>query len=377
LGQFRVSGLQPGSYTLRASTTDTWQDDDGQQTYVYAHTYFPGVTQTAEARPISVAVGQQVTGLHFAMRPGLAARITGVMRDAAGNPIAGQAISLSRITRGVGGSLFSSGAGGSARTDKTGAFDFPNLPPGEYTVNTGSSTDAAAETVVVADGDTKTVTLAAGRPTVLSGTIVAEDGRPLPFVATRLRVVPISADPELLFTPWQAAGDALVSREGRFKLNGVEGPYLYRVTGLPDDWVLSRVMLAGRNYIDAPLDAPAGTETAGLQLVISNVAGRVTGTVVTRDGTPAPDSTIIVFPPESGRWTIASRFIRAVRPDHAGRFTAAGLPAGAYRVAARAFVAEGQWEDPEFLTSLLATSARIEVADGAAATVTVTLEPQP
>jgi hypothetical protein len=378
LGQFRISGLQPGTYMLRASTTDTWQDDDSKTTFVYAATCFPGVTTTAEAQSVSVAVGQQVNGLAIALRPGRAATISGVVRGATGNPVAAQAIHLSRITRGVGGALVSSGPSraGDVRTDTNGAFVFQNLPPGEYTVSSGAS-EGIVETVIVADGDTKAVLLTAKEPATVAGTVVTADGSPLPFVPTRLRVVPISSDPDLLFVPWAAAREAPVTRDATFRINNADGQYLYRINGLPDGWMVTGVMLSGRNHVDTPLEVAAGVETSGVQLVVGNNGATVTGTVVTRDGIPAPDSTVIVFPPESGRWTIGSRFIKAVRPDNAGRFSVRGLPAGSYRVAVRDFVAEGQWEDPEFLATLLATSTRVEVTAGAEAAAKLTLEPQP
>ena len=49
-------------------------------------------------------------------------------------------------------------------------------------------------------------------------------------------------------------------------------------------------------------------------------------------------------------WGIGSRFVRIARPeDRTARFSVSGLPAGVYRVIAREFVVEGQWEDAEFL----------------------------
>jgi hypothetical protein len=141
--------------------------------------------------------------------------------------------------------------------------------------------------------------------------------------------------------------------------------------------MLSRVVLADRNYVDAPLElAPGGIETKGMRLVASKAAGAVTGEVVSRDRKPAPDSTVVVFAQEAGRWTVASRFVRATRPDAAGRFRITGLPPGIYRAAAREFVADGQWEDPEFLTGLLAIAVRFELAEAGLETLTLVVEPE-
>jgi hypothetical protein len=172
------------------------------------------------------------------------------------------------------------------------------------------------------------------------------------------------------------AGDTMVARNATFRYTNISGQYFFRLSGLPPEWTLIAVTLNERNYIDTPLElSRGGTETKGLELVISKNAANVEGEVVTPDGRPAADSTVVVFPPEPGRWTIASRFIRAVRPDNQGRFTIAGLPSGAYRAAAREFVADGQWEDPEFLTSLLATAVRFELVEGAQETIKLRVEP--
>ena len=215
------------------------------------------------------------------------------------------------------------------------------------------------------------------KPSTLSGTIVTDDRTPLPFPASQLRVVPISADHETLFDSFTGIRETAVARDATFRFNDIRGQYLFRLTGVPDEWTLSGVVLGDRNYIDTALEFERGeSDIKGLQLVISKTAGKVSGEVLTRDGKPAPDSTVVIFPPEPGRWTIASRFIKAVRPDNQGRFTISGLPAGNYRVAAREFVPEGQWEDPEFLTALLANAARIELAEGGSETLTLRVEPQ-
>jgi hypothetical protein len=267
--------------------------------------------------------------------------------------------------------------GGTARTGSDGTFEFSAVPPGEFVVGSGGSTDRIAENVVVADGEVKTIELATRTPNPVTGTVVSSDGTPLPFPATQLRVTPVAADPESVFISFTGPRETAVTRDASFTFNDVRGQYLFRVSGLPDEWALTGVLLNEINHIDSPIQfMEAAIDRKPLRLVISKTAAKVEGQAITREGVPTADCTVVIFAQEPARWTLASRFVRAVRPDNAGRFTVSGLPPGIYRAAARDFVAEGQWEDPEFLTSLLAAAVRFELSEGASATLTVTLEAQ-
>jgi hypothetical protein len=99
----------------------------------------------------------------------------------------------------------------------------------------------------------------------------------------------------------------------------------------------------------------------------------VAGEVVDRQGAPAPDATVVLFAANSAQWGIGSRFVRAVRPGSDGRFSIPGVAPGAYRIVARDFVIEGQWEDAAFLQSLLRDASAIELKDGASESIRLTL----
>jgi hypothetical protein len=113
---------------------------------------------------------------------------------------------------------------------------------------------------------------------------------------------------------------------------------------------------------------------SAVEIVLSRTGASVSGDVVTAAGAPAPDSTVIAFAEQPALWTPGSRFIRATRPDNEGRFSLAGLPPGGYRLIARDVVMDGQWEDPEFLRSLLKESVRVELAASAVETIRLTME---
>src|SRR5688500_7880422 len=115
-GDFRIGGLEPGSYQIRATSTELWESDDGKQTLTYAPTMFPGLSAD-QAQSIGVAVGQEVSGLDFRLIVGRAARITGIVEDVNGAALPSQVVNLDVITRGAGGALISAGFAGATKTD--------------------------------------------------------------------------------------------------------------------------------------------------------------------------------------------------------------------------------------------------------------------
>ena len=375
-GEYRLSGLDPGQFQVRASSTDVWESDDGKNTYVYALTYFPGVTAAERPESVTVAVGQEVSGTDLRLVPGPAASITGMLVGANGEPMAGEVIALDRITRTVGGALASAGFGGSAKTDARGAFTFPKLAAGEYMVYSGAQTDRVSLPVLLNPGETRAVTMTPRRATAIAGAIRTDDGTPVPFSPARLRIEPIVANAESALPVWGAPRGDPPRADWTFRISGVNGAYLFRLTGLPDDWALQAVTAGDRDYADTPLTVAAGApDVTGLQLVLTHNGAAVTGTVTDPAGAPAPDASVILFAEEPGRWTLASRYIKVARPDNGGKFRIAGVLPGIYRIAAREAVTDGQWEDPEFLQALLKDAARLELAARGDETIKLTVGP--
>jgi hypothetical protein len=102
LGELRVSGLEPGTYYVRASTIETWADDDEQKgTHAHSLTYFPSASGTDTAHAINVATGQEVSHLDIQLSVGRAVRIDGVVQNSSAEPMLAQAVHLERITRGA------------------------------------------------------------------------------------------------------------------------------------------------------------------------------------------------------------------------------------------------------------------------------------
>ena len=82
LGQYRLFGLQPGTYfvkTCRAPRVPL----DGDE---FAPAYHPGTLNPAEAQPVAVLLGQEHGGVDLVQPPVRLARVSGIVVDSSGRP---------------------------------------------------------------------------------------------------------------------------------------------------------------------------------------------------------------------------------------------------------------------------------------------------
>jgi hypothetical protein len=373
-GGYRLTGLAAGSYQVRASTTDVWDGDDGKSAFAHAMTFYPGVIPPETPLAVQVGPGGEVPGIDLQLVPTRAARLSGIVEDVNGVPQAGQVVHLGRTARTIGGATWYSEQAGTTRTDDRGAFEFQKLSAGEYIANVGGEAEAASVTVHLGDGDTQHILLTPRKALELTGTIVTDDGSRPPFATGGITVVPVSTDPRLVFPSFTTPRMLTLRTDWTFRTSALNGEHLFRLNGLPDEWMLKTVTSGGRDITDVPIAlGPGLPPVPPVQITITKAGARITGQVLRGDASAA-DSTVILFPEDMRLWGVGSRFVRAVRPDNAGRFSIGALPAAKYRIAAVEIVQDGEWEDPEFLQTLMKSAAAIELPAGATHEVGVNME---
>jgi hypothetical protein len=358
VGEFRIAGLQPGSYHLVATSTETWLTEK-KETYGYASTYFPGGPIEA-AQVIALAASEQRTDLNFSLRSSRTARIRGHVQRAAGESAAGSGVSLAYSYPGV---IMTAGI----RTVKTaadGSFEFKDVAGGTYSISDGST----EQIITVADADIDNLVLLTKTGSTVSGTVVTDSDIPPPFQSSGVRVLLEAPLGKVLPTVRIIAVDT----DWSFKLTNLGGPFLFRLGGAPPDWALLSVRLGDKDITDVPWDVPTGGKTlAGLKIVVTQKIGTVSGQVVDEKGRPTSAASIVIYSDDSDLWLPGSRFIRAARPSSDGRFSLAGLPAGAYCAIARDFVEDGQWDDRRFLEENRDSSSKFILEEGGTYTITL------
>jgi hypothetical protein len=377
LGQFRISGLEPGTYYLMASTREMWVGDK-RETYGYAATYFPGGTRQ-QAQRITLAAAEDRQNLDFRLTVSRTARVSGQLQSATGASIEGQTVTIAPEYRGTifiaAGALLQT-----ARTARDGSFAIENVPPGEYLLQSRAGqvpqgTDEVASLQLdVTGADIDALQLLRQRGTTVAGSIVTDEAAAPPFQPSILRASPIASDPDKQLRTSILVTLRDVKADWSFVIPNIAGPYLFRLDGLPADWMIKSVRLDERDITDTPLEVPTGGKQINdLQIMLTRRAGKVTGNVVDERGAARPDATIVLFADDPERWGPGSRFLKMTRPTSDGRFSFSGLPEGAYRVIARDDIVDGQWEDREFLAGVRDAAQRFELPESGTREITLKL----
>jgi protocatechuate 3,4-dioxygenase beta subunit len=140
IGEYRVAGLTPGEYFIAASpramgfagpgAASTTGKGGGAPTTTT--TYYPGTADQAGAQAITVAAGAEVSNIVFTLQSAPAYRVSGIVVDENGAPIAHAMVMLMNDPRS--GMMFM-GPGGNAQTGDDGRFSIGDVTPGAYRLN--------------------------------------------------------------------------------------------------------------------------------------------------------------------------------------------------------------------------------------------------
>ncbi|HXI31786.1 MAG TPA: carboxypeptidase-like regulatory domain-containing protein, partial [Vicinamibacterales bacterium] len=367
LGEFRIFGLAPGQYSVKA----TWRrpgpppDPTSPDRTGYPETFFPGTTEADQAQRFTLRAGQTVSDLAMALSPIATARVEGTIVDADGRPMTGTTLIVGKTSGNSG--FFS---GGPVRPD--GTFVVASLTPGEYLLRTQPMPprkDVATMKLTVGTEDIKDVRLVAMPPSTISGRVIIDPAQaPSLPNAVQLTAMPIDG---------QVFGGMMTARVGddlSFELTAAAGHYRINWVNQPPGWTIRAIRINNVDVTDDDVDVKAGENITGVDIELTNRTATISGLVTAAGGTPAKDYTVIVFAADSKRWTPNSRYLRIGRPDQDGRFKVTGLAPADYSVIAIERVeTPGQWNDPEFLQRLSPKASGVTLMEGETRTIELKL----
>jgi carboxypeptidase family protein len=397
LGQFRVYGLMPGAYVLSANatmmgimtvtstgasgvvtsstTSAIGGAPDPNANDGYATTYYPGTANVEEAQTITLGLAQE-TSAYFSLVSTRLSRISGFVRNSEGRPAQGMMVSLRTAS---GGSSMNQGIGPVAAD---GSFSAANIPPGEHFIDVrpmggpmmGRLAGATAQTaddefasvpITVAGQDITGLIITTGPGATISGRLIFDGTSPRPMnlpQPLRVNATPAEQGSPMMFGP-MSMDNGVVDDQGRFQLKNVNGRVLFR-SGAPGGWNLKLVTLNGVDITDTPFEAKPSATVTDLEVMLTDRATNLSGSVKNSRGEIVKDYVLAIFPNNLREGAVPTRFIRTVRPDQDGHYKTSGLPAGDYFATAVESLDQGGQFDPAFREQLKARATTFSLMDG-------------
>ncbi len=369
----------------------------------FAPVMYPGTTNWRSATLVHIEVGEERSGVDFAIAASPMLTLEGSVQGAVSDL---SKVELSLI---IDNPLFGFNYG--ARPvlvqlpDARGRFRYDNLTPGRYTItarglpagaassvaplntgtvmvtNGGIARDASDYLYGVTDVD---VTTGAGNALVslvpggtIRGRFVVENetGATAPDLsAARVRVVSLqsistsASDNTQIGNGFLSPGVSTPQADGTVAMRGIfPGDFtmgFYFPPELSKTWWLRAAILNGRDMLDAPFTIRPGDDLSDVQFILTDRHTELKGTLSAINGRPAPDFFVIVIPEDPAMWVPRSRRVRTTRPGSDGRFSFADLPDGNYLLGALTDVTEAERNDPKFLDALALATVKVTVSLG-------------
>jgi len=400
-GAYRIYGLAPGDYyvsaTLRANNLPLPFDEPDGEPNGYASTYYPGTGNVAEAQRMTLGIGQEQSGVNFALQAVRTVKISGLAFDSTGAPLVNGAVSLIPADA-VGGAVAVFG-GNAGRVRGDGSFSIANVAPGNYTLmavagfgggrgavfafraggpgpgggGAGAGgpggpppgfpeLDIAEMPLTVGGEDVSGLSLMTSKGASLTGTIVAAEGSAAKLSTNAISIVAQGAQ----FLPGPLGTRAAqVDADGAFTITGLIGQKFIRVNGLPQEWTLRAVTFNGQDITDSALDFRGNSQSSGLQIVVSDRVSEVNGKVTLANGAATRDYTVVIFSDDPAHWAFPSRFVKTARADQQGQFRIKALPPDdRYLAVAVDYLEDGEGGDPQFLEQIRSRATAFRLTEG-------------
>ena len=378
LGEFRISDLQAGRYTITAhppngvEASHPLEKDNPKDHVIYAATYYPGTLDKEQAVAVEVHPGDEIP-INFGVLTSSAYRVTGTLIGLPSKDM----VEIMLSSKDQGGEQIQ-------QLGEGGKFEFQNVLPGSYTVSLMVVSGLAAgqphmerirvaTPIEVTKANVDGLRLQPDPGGDVRGKFRMDNGQKFDWTQLHVFLAPLDErDSGIAFSgsfgPPSMAG---VSKDGTFELKNVPGGNYQLVVGAGSnnlrDYITKSVSVDGRDVTDSGFVVSPGTF---LDVVMSANGATIEGTVIDSKGKPVAYATVVDVPSveRQTRWDLYQRD----NTDELGHFSLRGLNPGKYTVLAFDDLQEDTHQ-PEFLETYEGRGEHVQLDEGARSTVTLKL----
>ena len=366
-GHYRLFGLRPGGYYIRASDSPEfgfggfqWRDMQIRETLgtAYAPLYYPGVLHLDQAQVIPLRAGDE-------------AQADFSMRHVKTVEVSGQVIGPSGPTRDIWVHIEpteedSAGAGHQTNTDEQGKFSLKGVSSGSYIILAQQVGEAgrhyhARQKVEVGDDNIDSLVIALGMGATLHGRITVAGPGTLTMDRIYLQLHPIGEGEQ-----WGSTG-ARVKKDGAFEITSVkDGSYSIAIYAGDEDWYAKSARIGQDDVLEKGIQVEKGSVGGLVEIVMSSASAQLEGFVTDHDKAVVAARIRVVAEPQ----TPYNRFrLRTATTDQSGHFVLAGLAPGKYHVTAKSPASSENG-------SVKSEPQIIELSENEHKTVHVTMKPE-
>ena len=339
---------------------------------VYPPTFHPAASMPAQASRISVASGEERTGIDVQLTPVVAARVSGTV---VGVPERAE-LRLQLVPAGAA-DFPGEFLGPVSLPDQAGAFVFSAVVPGSYSLRAtqtitgpGGAQTQFVDMPLVVSGDTDGVTAVMSPPLRVSARLQFEGSTPAPPIQAPRFTNLFSLDPVERAAPPVIYRSEVSNDTVTLSAPG-PGRYRVRVANSPAGWMFKGAMLNGVDVSETPFDL--AKDVTSLVLVFTDRWSGMSGNVV---GAGADTATVVAFTTDTQLWQAPGgnpRRLRNTRAAASGQFGFGSLPPGEYYVAAIRDEDAGDWRDPAALEAIARVATRVGLGEGEHRTISLEL----
>ncbi len=335
-GQYRIFGLKPGEYYLRAE--DTFRPQGGMvvdDSYwlnrslgsEYASVYYPGATQVSQAQVIPVKAGEEVQAdiaMHRVKTVHIAGRVIGTSGPAASTMVHLEAADLgdSDLNRGD-------------TTDEKGNFLIRNVPEGTYYVvafqrqeNAPVFEARARQKIEVMGENIDSLTISLGGGATIQGRIRIDGTSAISMDRVGLMLSSVDED-------GQMGGHADVKKDGSFEIKSVhDGNYAVDVWWPEREAYVKSVRRGPDDLLDKGLQVEGGS-SGKIEIIIASDSAQLDGSVADDDG-PIIGAQLRLIPDPSTLYNHIR--IERATTDQLGHFSMTDVAPGKYKLTAKPMV---------------------------------------